>query len=205
MPNECRRAASAIADILAIERLYGRARKVDDLDSARQPNSPAGARQTNVEFRVLIVTRAFVVASDGQETRQIEECMVAVIDELRFAGTAMRCSSSAENRVLHRRDGRLKAFGAAGCHRNYHRFGVGAMSLCDKGPDIPGWVVSMRIETDEPPPPLAKGAHGQVHAGALNALRIEDDLDAGVARGDLGEDIGGAIRAATVGDHCETI
>ena len=96
MTNERRRAAPAIAYILVIESLDACARKVDDLYSARQPYFSAGACQTNIELRILVVTRAFIVAPDRQKAWEVEECMMAVIYELRFAGPPMRRATGAE-------------------------------------------------------------------------------------------------------------
>ena len=60
------RSPSAIVHVLAIEGQRMRSRKVGDVDHAREPDLAASARKTDIEFRILVMTQALVVAADGE-------------------------------------------------------------------------------------------------------------------------------------------
>lgn len=77
------RPALAVTEVLPSESPRGTAGDVIDRSLGGEPNGPTSFPNAVIELKILVVRERFVVASDTTEVRQLEQCMMTVIDELR--------------------------------------------------------------------------------------------------------------------------
>ena len=166
-----------------------------------QPDPPARRAQPVVQFGILVMAEARVIAADKLKPVQIHRRVMAVIDLARAAPAAMRRPARTQGRIHDPGGGALKTALAARIHRHHHRDDLEPGQPVGQRHGIAGRIDRMGIGAHEDAVMLAPGfGHGAVDAGRLQPGRVVDQPQTRKLGPKGGDDPACGIRAAAIGD-----